>query len=67
MVRSGKCEELEKQLRAKWEKRNVLIASGTEEFWRTDEEVARLIVMVQESCGAQEAQRVIDEIWKARI
>lgn len=66
MTRSDKCTELAKRLRTKWEKRNTIMASGSEEFLKTDREAALLIALVQETCG-REAQSVIDEIWKARV
>jgi pyruvate-formate lyase-activating enzyme len=66
LVRSESCEELAKQLRAKWELRTTLIPSQSDELWKVDAEVARLIALVQEACGT-EGQKVIEEIFKARV
>ena len=66
VTKTEQCEELAKQLRAKWEKRTTLINSRSEEFHRVDEEVTRLVNLVQEACG-DDAQEIITEIWKNRV
>lgn len=43
-----------------------LEGTGKAEFWKADRETALLIALVQETCGP-EAQKVIDEIWAARV